>query len=64
MEEFAIKLDVRYSFKKDGKTGSGILKNVKKEWVCLNDNETNILIWVKKSDIKKMEEIETELSNR
>lgn len=64
MEEFAIKLDVRYSFNKDGKTSSGVLKNVMKEWVCLNDNETNILVWVRKSDIKKMEEIEMELNNR
>jgi len=58
MEEFAIKLDVKYSFSKDGKTGSGILKNAMKDWVCINDNETNILIWVKKSDVKKLEEIE------
>ena len=64
MEEFAIKLDVRYSFNKDGKMGSGVLKNVMKEWVCLKDNETNILIWVRKSDVKQLEKIEAELNNQ
>ncbi|MBA3704816.1 MAG: hypothetical protein H0W84_02625 [Bacteroidetes bacterium] len=58
MEEFATKLDERYSFSKNGKLSSGILKNVMRDWVCINDNETDTLIWVRKSDIKNLKKIE------
>jgi len=64
MEENAIVLNEQYSFSKDGKLSSGVLKNIMKEWVCINDNETNILVWVRKSEIKKFEKSEMELSNR
>lgn len=63
MEENAIQLGERYTYRNEGKQSSGILKNEMKEWVCINDNKSNILVWVKKSDIKKLETAETEFSN-